>query len=161
MPINFNTLPTNNPNNAVITPGVYVGTIESAEMKPAKDPTKPAYLSLRYSLKDLEGNAKGSLYDIITESDAEIPRYKLGRFLTALGLSTLQVFELKDLPKLILHKSLEMDITVQKTEGYPDKNVVDVFTNDIFRPVSSTGDSTIAAPDADDANTTAPDELDY
>ena len=152
MAINFNELPKENPNNAVIPAGAYIGKIETAEMKTSKDPNKAMYLNVRYSLQDKNGTPKGSLYDIFTESDAEIPRYKLARFLIALGLDSLKTFELKDLPKLIIQKRLEIDVTIQKTEGYPDKNVVDVFTNDIFRPVSVDGGPTIAASDADDAS---------
>ena len=167
MAINFNNLPQTNPNNKVIEPGSYLGTIELAEMRTAKDPAKPPYLNIRYSLKDKEtGVAKGSLYDIITESDAEISRFKLFRFMTALGLDTLESFDLKDLPKLIMHKTLELDISVQKSEGYPDKNVVDVFTNDIFRPVENNtqnGDTLFNAEDAEDAENTESesDNLDY
>lgn len=161
MAINFNSLPTKGP-GGLVENGAYIGVIDMAEMKAPKDPSKPDFLNVRYTLKK-DGQVKGTMYDIFTESDSEIARYKLYRFLVALGLDSLQTFELKDLPKLILHKELELDVTTQKNEGYADKNVVDVFSNDIFRPI--TGESEIHASDAADAkpavNTTQEDNLSY
>lgn len=158
MAINFNSLPKTGP-SSIVESGVYIGVIDMAEMKAPKDPTKPDFLNVRYTLKK-DGQVKGTMYDIFTESDSEIARFKLYRFLVALGLDSLQTFELRDLPKLILNKELEMDVTIQKSEGYADKNVVDVFSNDIFRPI--TGESEINAPDAADATPATPtDNLSY
>ena len=47
--INFNTLPTNKPITE-IKPGTYFATVEKAEMKAPKDPSKKPYLSLTFAL---------------------------------------------------------------------------------------------------------------
>jgi hypothetical protein len=136
MAINFNSLPVDKP-NALPENGTYYATIESAEMKQGKDPTKPPYLNIALALKDKNGKACGKVFDILSESDKELVQYKLARFLIALDLAKLGVFELVDLVKIIKNKQLIVDIKQEEArDGYPAKAVVDVFAGSIYYPIS-------------------------
>lgn len=134
--INFNSLPTDKP-NALPENGTYYATIESAEMKQGKDPTKPPYLNIALSLRDKNGKSCGKIFDIISESDKELVQYKLARFIIALDLAKLGSFELVDLVKIIKNKQLIVDVKQEEArEGYPAKAVVDVFAGSIYYPMS-------------------------
>lgn len=128
--INFNSLPTERP-NSMIPEGRYIAVVEAAEMKAAKDPQKPAYLSVRLGILDENNNRLGNVFDIFTESEASLQRYKLQRFLTALQLN-LTSFELSDLTKIVVGKKLEADIKTEVQAGYSPRNVVDATTNEIY-----------------------------
>lgn len=134
--INFNSLPTNKP-NSLPAPGAYYATIEGAEMRNSSDPTKPAYLSLRLSLTNKDGVNCGTVYDILSESNKDLVRYKLSRFLISLGLVNLGDFELVDLIKIIKNKRLIVDIKQEDANnGFPAKAVVDAFKGEIYYPLS-------------------------
>ena len=134
--INFDSLPIDKP-NALPDSGTYYATIESAEMKQGKDPTKPPYLNICLALKDKSGKACGKVFDILSESDKELVQYKLARFLIALNLAKLGTFELVDLVKLIKNKQLIVDIKQEEAkDDYPAKAVVDVFAGSIYYPMS-------------------------
>ena len=136
MAINFNSLPTSKPVNLPES-GTYYATIESAEMKQSKDPTKPQYLNICLALKDKTGRACGKIFDIISESDKELVQYKIARFLIALDLAKLGSFELADLVKIIKNKQLIVDVKQEEAkDGYPAKAVVDVFAGSIYYPIS-------------------------
>lgn len=136
MAINFSSLPMDKP-NALPENGTYYATIESAEMKQGKDTTKPPYLSIALALKDKHGKACGKIFDILSESDKELVQYKLARFLIALDLAKLGVFELIDLVKIIKNKQLIVDVKQEEAkDGYPAKAVVDVFAGSIYYPIS-------------------------
>lgn len=136
MAINFNSLPTDKP-NALPENGTYYATIESAEMKQGKDPTKPPYLNIALALKDKDGKSCGKIFDIISESDKELVQYKLARFVLALDLARLGTFELVDLVKIIKNKQLIVDVKQEEArDGYPAKAVVDVFAGSIYYPMS-------------------------
>lgn len=134
--INFNSLPTDKP-NSLPESGTYYATIESAEMKQGKDPTKPPYLNVALSLKDKSGKSCGKIFDIFSESDKELVQYKLARFLIALNLDKLGSFELVDLVKVIKNKQLIVDVKQEEAkDNYPAKAVVDVFAGEIYYPIS-------------------------
>lgn len=136
MAINFNSLPTDKP-NSLPESGPYYATIESAEMKQGKDPTKPPYLNIALALKDKHGKSCGKIFDILSESDKELVQYKLARFLIALDLAKLGTFELIDLVKIIKNKQLIVDVKQEEAkDGYPAKAVVDVFAGNIYYPMS-------------------------
>lgn len=136
MAINFNSLPTDKPNNLPES-GTYYATIESAEMKQGKDPTKPPYLNICLAIRDKQGKNCGKIYDILSESDKELVQYKLARFLISLDLAKLGTFELTDLVKIIKNKQLIVDIKQEEPkDGYPAKAVVDVFSGSIYYPLS-------------------------
>ena len=134
--INFSSLPTNKP-NSLPESGTYYATIDSAEMKQSKDPTKPMYLNMGLALKDKYGKSCGKIFDILAESDKELIQYKIARFLIALGLDKLGSFELADLVKVIKNKQLIVDVKQEEPkDGYPAKAVVDVFSGSIYYPMS-------------------------
>lgn len=167
MAINFDALPTDKP-NVLPEKGTYIATIEKAEMRNPRDTSKPAYLSLTYALKDTSGKSAGKLFDGIYESDHDLMRYKLMRFITALEIPLTGNFELKDLCKVIQNKTFIVDVTKEEKEGQQPKAVVDIFTNQIYYPMSEAseifGDSTSATPTinaSDAADATAPDDVEY
>lgn len=134
--LNFDSLPTQRP-NAILPAGKYKAVIATAEMKQPNDPNKPKYLNLRLDLfDDVKGSKLGSVFDIITESSAGLARYKLGRFLTALNLK-LTNFELSDLVKIVPNKSMFVDIKIESSEQFGDRNVVDAMSNEIYYPYTA------------------------
>lgn len=153
MGINFDQLPDKKP--GMVDKGKYLVIISKAEMKVPKDPSgkKPAYLNLALDIKSEDGKKTlGKCYDIISESDSDYIRYKLKRFVQALEIPLSGNIELKDLCKIVSGKKLYADITKDEKEGYAPKNVVDIFSDEIFYPyeeAESTGP--INAPDAADA----------
>ena len=158
MSLNFNELPTEKP-NTTISGGRYKATVASAEMRHAKDTSKPDYLNLRLDIFDKKNNKLGSVFDIITESEASLARYKLGRFLHALNL-TLTNFELSDLTKLVVGKSFEVDLKVEENEGYAPRTVVDALSNEIYYNIGEDDvpfDLSDSA-ESDTENSTSPDE---
>lgn len=141
MAINFNTLPGEKP-NAVTPQGTYIGTIKEAEMRQKEG--RPPYLNLAIDLTDRLGKPMGRLYDILSESDKDLVRYKLKRFVEAIGLGPILAqqskFELKDLAKMVVNKKLILDTKVEAgTNGYPDKAVVDVFAGEIYYHMDQLG----------------------
>jgi hypothetical protein len=167
MPINFNSLPNSNP-GALPEKGTYYATIKKAEMKAAKTAGKPDYLNLQLGLTKPDGKGAGTIFDIIAESENEIARYKIQRFITALQVPITGTFELKDLVKIVQNKQLIVDITIQESkDGYPAKAIVDVFSGQIYYPMSDAaqlfGAETSPVIHADDAEDTTPpqDDTEY
>jgi hypothetical protein len=166
--INFDSLPDGNPNLGVDA-GFYYATIEKAEMRNPKDATKKPYLNLQYQLQQKDGKGAGKLFDIITESDASIARFKLKRFIQALNLPISGNFELKDLAKIVPGKKFIVEIGKDKNNN--NKSVVDVFSNEIFYPLSDAaevfGETTgadipfVFEPDGQDAAPTDSDHTEY
>lgn len=160
--INFNALPGAKPSSN-IPKGCYVAVIETAEMKQGKDEAKPKYLNMRFGLSTGTGKTVGKVFDILTESDAAIPQFKLRRFIEALGLPITGGFELKDLVKIIVNKKMLVDICPEKRDGQPTgRDQVDVSSGDIYYSfaeasrklegvVASNASNTINAADAEDA----------
>lgn len=155
MAINFESLPTNKP-VILATKGTYFAKIDKADMVKPKTPGKPDYLNLQLSLADKNHKSAGKLFDILTESDSQLPRYKLGRFITALKLP-LTEFELKDLAKIIVGKEFLVDVTVQENEGYAPRNVVDALTNEIYYPLEEADKIFNLSDEHFDAEDAAPD----
>lgn len=165
MAINFNSLPNTRPNQ-LPAPGKYYATIEKAEMTQPKDPAKPPYLNLTLALQDKNGKSCGKIFrDILSESDSDIVRYKIQRFITALNIPITDVFELKDLAKVVVGKKMIVDVTIDDPKKkdpnspYAPAPVVDVFSGMIYYPLSEAAtlfgtdptEEEVNAPDADDA----------
>ncbi len=157
--INFSALPNSSPNN-IPDKGTYIGKIEVAEMKQGKDPAKPKYLNIRYGLRTKDGVSAGKFFDIMTNSDHDLVRFKLRRFIEALELGITGDFKLEDLTKVLVGKEIILEIT-HDTKGENPKAVIDVFSNEIFYPMAEAArvfdswvvdesSETINAPDADD-----------
>lgn len=138
MAINFNSLPTEKPALGVIIPkGMYFGTIRKAEMRQPKDESKPEYLNLEIDVTDTVSQASmGKIWVILTESEAPLPRYQLSRFIQALHLPIEGEFELKDLTKMVVNKTLKLDICPEETKDGkpPQRSIVDINAGEIFYP---------------------------
>ena len=158
MAINFDELPSSKP-NLLIEKGCYKLKVESADMKTPKDPSKPQYLNIRYSVSDRNGKKLGFIVDIITESEANLARYKLGRFIKALELP-LTNFELKDLTKVIVGKELYGDITVEENQQYGSKSIIDALSAEIFYSVAEKENGT-SEPEAVFSDEATPFDTDF
>lgn len=133
MAINFSALPTSNP-FSLPEPGVYKAKIEEAEMRtPKTDATKPQYLNVKLALFKNDGSKAGTVYDIFSESEASAAQFKLGRFITACGLPLTGSMELKDLGKVVVGRTVTVDITHDKKSDQP-RAIVDVFSRECYYP---------------------------
>ena len=133
--INFNTLPKENTSQfAVIPKGSYIAKIAKSEMKtPKSEIPKPDYLNVECDITDPATNTSmGKFWIRLFESEANLPRFQLRRFIEALNLNITGEFELKDLTKMINGKSLVVDICPDK-EG---KNSIVDISADCFYPLS-------------------------
>ena len=130
--IRFDALPTENPGGGVPKPGIYRATINKAEMKAPKDPSKKEYLSITLKLRNKDESAAGTVFDILTESEAPAILYKIGRFLRACGIPLQGAMELKDIAKLVLGKEVAVDIKNEKDTNGNDRAVVDLFTREAY-----------------------------
>lgn len=163
MSINFDTLPSDKPFQTP-EPGCYIGLIEKAEMKQPKDTSKPMYLNLQIALTDAQGKSHGKVFDIITESEQSLARYKLGRFIKALELDLTGEMELKDLTKIVVNKKFLVDITVKADMKNIDRATVDALKDEIYYPMSqaqekiglAVEEAGIWGSDAEDANSDQP-----
>jgi len=133
--INFNELPKT---NAMSAPpkGDYIAVIEVAEMKQGNDATKPMYLNLRLALSDVDGQSRGKIFDIISESTHEIVKFKLRRLIEACEIPITGNFELKDLVKILPGKTIIVQTTIEEKDGKPAQGKVDVFAPGVFYPIS-------------------------
>lgn len=135
MAINMNTLPTEKPGNfSVIPKGSYIAKIVKAEMKKPKDETgtKPMYFTAEADITDPASNASlGKFWINLYESNAPLCLFQISRFVKALNLPITGEFELRDLTKMVIGKSLVVDICPDK-EG--KKSVIDIDA-DIFYPI--------------------------
>lgn len=131
--INFDTLPNNKPITQ-LEPGTYFAVVEKAEMKAPKDPSKKPYLSITFGLTNKDGASCGKLFDIIADSEHDLVRYKLKRFIVALELPLTGGFELADLTKIVVGKKLILDVT-KDTKSEQPRMVVDMFKGMIYYPL--------------------------
>lgn len=130
MSINFDALPKENP-YALPEAGVYHAHIAEAEMKQGKDIAKPPYLNLKYQLSDANGNNKGTLYDIISESDSSVVQYKIARFIRACGIPLTGSMELKDIAKVVAGRDIVVDVSIDNKQN-PPRAQVDLFSRQAF-----------------------------
>lgn len=134
MAINFDSLPADKGNGTVenFENGIYRAKVEAADMKANKTAGKPDYLNIRLGVYSDNGTRIAGVFDIFTESEHPLQRYKLRRFLEACKLNLQGNFELKDLPKVVVNKELQVFLKVQHDEQYGDKIVVDVAPDEIY-----------------------------
>ena len=132
MAINMNSLPTEKPSmSSVIPKGCYIAKIVKAEMKTPRS-GKADYFSAECDITDPVSNTSmGKFWINLFESDANLPRYQLARFIRALNLNIQGEFELKDLTKMVNNKSLMVDICPDKDN---ERSIVDI-TADCFYPI--------------------------
>lgn len=134
MPINFNSLGDRQPRE-LPPAGKYIATIEKAEHKLSK--AGKDMLSVTFDLKTLDGKkVPGKLFDFIMDGEHNLVQYKLKRFIIACGLlEAIQEygeFELKDLGKLVVGKTIVVDTVIEKNEQYGDKLKVDTVKDRVF-----------------------------
>ena len=137
MAINFNALPSDKPNDgfALIPIGRYKAQIIKAEMKQPLDQNKPEYLNLTIECLDKNDKREGLIFDVITESAASLPMYKLGRLIKALELPMGDTFELKDLIKIVVNKPFYVDVNHDTYNG-KEKAQVDI-SKEIYYPLDT------------------------
>ena len=136
MAINFDTLPQENP-FALPEPGLYKAKIDDAEMRSNKnDATKPPYLNLKYKLTDMQGKGKGTMFDIISESDSPVVGYKIARFCRACGIPLQGQIELSDLAKIVKGKEIMVDVKIDDADPRYVKAVVDIFSHEAYYQVA-------------------------
>ena len=134
MALNFNDLPTSkpngdSPNSNVFEKGIYPGIAKRAEMRTSK--AGSAYLVVQIVITNERGQTT-TIFDNFFDTDKPLPRFKLAQFLRAVGTIPSGNFELKDLVKVINNRPLSVALKIEKSDGYPDKNVVDAFDTEIY-----------------------------
>lgn len=134
MAINMNSLPTEKPSmSSVIPKGSYIAKIVKSEMRSPKS-GKADYFSAECDITDPASNmSMGKFWINLFESEANLPRYQLARFIKALKLNIQGEFELKDLTKMVNGKSLIVDICPDKDN---ERSVIDI-TADCFYPLEN------------------------
>lgn len=127
MAINMNSIPTEKPSmNTIFPKGCYQATIVKAEMKQGKNETKPPYFSAECDIVDpVSGTNMGKFWIPLYDSEAQLCRYQIGRFIKALNLNIKGEFELKDLTKMVNGKSLLVDICPEDKPD-PQWNIIDI-----------------------------------
>lgn len=128
--INFDTLPQSNPFSTP-EPDLYLATIVEANMKMGRDTSKPPYLNLKYNLKKADGSSGGTLYDIISESESEVVKYKIARFVRACNIPLQGNMELKDLAKVVMGITIAVDVTIDDKGDRP-RAQVDLFSREAY-----------------------------
>lgn len=135
-PINFQNLPTQAP-NSLPEKGVYQYNIVSAQMRVAQSSGTP-YLEIKAELSKGDGRKVATIFDRIMDIDNDIHRYKLRQLIQALRLPITGEFQLSDLTKMIVGKTILADITHEKSKDpqYQDKAIVDPFSAEVYYPMS-------------------------
>ena len=146
--MNFDELPTERP-DGTFKDGVYQATVKDSQIKTAKTDGN-AYLAVTLTCIDPATKNTALVYDNFYTTDKPLNKYKLRRFLEATGCILKGDFDLKDLPKIIGNKKLNVALKTEKNSGYAPRNIVDVFEDGIYYPVTdptSPFNATDALPD--------------
>ena len=152
MALNFNDLPTSKPNgdspsSNVFEKGIYPGIAKRAETRTSKAGSD--YLVVQIAVTNESGQTT-TVFDNFFDTDKPLPRFKLAQFLRAVGTIPSGNFELKDLVKVINNRPLSVALKIEKSDGYPDKNVVDAFDTEIYYVARSNAPTAPAAVTNDD-----------
>lgn len=131
MAIQFDSLPTTN--SFKPEADVYLARIEEAEMRKPKTEGKKPYLNLKYRLTKHNGKGAGVMFDGQYESDKDLIKYKLARFLQACGIPLVGTMELKDIANLVLNKEIVVDTSVDESGSQP-RLQVDLFGREAYYP---------------------------
>ena len=73
------------------------------------------------------------MYDGQYESDKQLTKYKLARFLQACGIPLVGTMELKDIANLVLNKDIVVDTSVDESGSSP-KLQIDLFGREAYYP---------------------------
>ena len=148
MAIQFDSLPTTNGYH--VEADVYLARIEEAEMRKGKDATKPPNLNLKYRLTRHNGKSAGVMFDGQYDSDKQIVKYKLARFLQACGIPLKGSMELSDIAPLVLNKEIVVDTKVDES-GSQTRLQVDPFGREAYYPKEQFDEIwKLAHPDSDE-----------
>ena len=134
MALNFDNLPKSNPSGEgnssnVLEKGIYPAVAKRAEMRVSGKGLN--YLVVQLAVTNERGQTT-TVFDNFFDTDKPLPRFKLAQFLRAVGVIPSGNFELKDLVKVINNRPLSVALKIEKSAGYPDKNVVDAFDAEIY-----------------------------
>ena len=160
MALNFDELPKERPNNFPVLPnGKYPGITKKAEMRKSK--AGAYYMVVTTEYTDPETGTTVTVFDNFYTSDKPLNKFKIRQFLTAINIKPIGDFELSDVCKVIPNKKLGAALKIEKSDGYPDKNIVDVFDDEIYYKadaINTTNDDDLpfsfdAEDSADDNNT--------
>ena len=138
--INMDSLPNEKAFGTVIPKGTYHARINKAIMKQGNDTSKPPYFTAECDITDIaSGTSMGKFWINLFESEANLCRYQLRRFIEACGLNIKGEFELKDLTKMVVGREILVDIKPEdrKDGGNPTKSVIDIDAQ-CFYPVELT-----------------------
>lgn len=148
MAIQFDALPTTNEYH--VEADVYLARIEEAEVRKSKTEGKPPYLNLKYRLTKHNGKSAGVMYDGQYDSDKQIVKYKLARFLQACGIPLVGSMEFSDIANLVLNKEIVVDTKVDESGSSP-RLQVDPFGREAYYPKEQFDEIwRLAHPDADE-----------
>ena len=126
--INFNELPTENGNKSP-EPGCYKAHVKTKYLEPKEG--KGASLQLTLKLTTFDGKNGGMQTDFLNE-DATLGflKYKMARFISAIGLPLTGKMELSDIAKIGDNKTIGVDIS--KRKDLPDMSQVDPFSGEVY-----------------------------
>lgn len=134
MSINMNSLPSEKPAFGSVFPkGRYIARIVKSSMRTPKPKADGSigndYLVAECDITDpMTNQSMGKFWINLYESEANLVRYQLGRFINATGIKLQGEFELKDLTKLINNKTIMVDLMPEekKDGSAPQRSVVDI-----------------------------------
>jgi hypothetical protein len=146
MSINFQKVPTENPGGALVPKGLYLATVNKAQLKASKPtearPNPGSYISISWMLTNAKGAKVGTFLDMISDSDNQYSLYKTGRFCRAMGLALTGSMELRDLVKIVTPgKQVVLEIDHRPDNRAPDDRTKDraqvaLFGSECYWPAS-------------------------
>ena len=141
MAMNFNELPAEKPESNLIRENYAIAKISSAVAGVGTGPNTKGQPCLKLTLdcRTFDGSVTAKVWETLYESDKALLRYKIRRFIEALKLQLVGEFTMNDLAKVVNGKELIVALKVEQNPGYAPRNVVDVFDDNIFYPMSELG----------------------
>lgn len=109
--VNFDSLPSDKPNQNTVAEGRYTATVFDAKMMVSKN-TNSEYLNVSFKI-----STGGFVNENYFESDKPFLLYKLGRLLKACDVKLAGEGSLKDIAKVIKNKTVVIDVAVND-KGY-------------------------------------------
>lgn len=104
--------------------GPYFAKITKAEYRIPTETTKNPYLNITYEITNSMKERKGLIFDMLSTSDKDFPRYRFNRFMTALNLVDKQFGSYEDICKVLPNRELGIIIKEDNSEWVkqnPDK----------------------------------------
>lgn len=134
MQINFDNVPKSNPMSGYFTPGFYKGVVKKTEVK--VDKNNKEFLTIVFNLFTPDGTPVGVFSDFVRDTTSDVPLYKLGRMLQAMGLNLTGVLDLKMLARVIpIGREVAMEIGDNEYQGKTTSQVK-IFDSQCYWPVT-------------------------